>query len=157
MTVTANRADVPGDLAVAAASAQVHDPSPPESPTAADKENTPPGKHVGDGNAARVEPGSPPLTTKERLSASPPAILESSIVAVVGSTSCSPDKGASACGPAAAAHVGAAAEVTAFDHLFVTLFCDNSVAATPPSWTWRVTCPGASASSHEEQVMKQLR
>ncbi len=99
---------MPPDRAVAA---QEREPSPPESPAAADKENTPPGKPVADGSPL-AKPGSPsPAFNDGALTASPPAAVESSVVAVVGSTSCSPDKGGSASGPAASHMGGAAAEV----------------------------------------------
>ena len=92
------------------AGATVTERLPPESPAAADKENTPPGKAVADGSPP-AKPGFPTALSDEALTASPPAAIESSVVAVVGSTSCSPDKGASASGPAAGHTGDAAAEV----------------------------------------------
>jgi len=94
--------------------AEALEPSPPESPAVADKENTPPGKAVADGTSL-AKPESPaPAVEDGALPASPPAAVESSVVAVVGSTSCSPDKGGSASGPAGD-RVGDAAEVRPSD------------------------------------------
>jgi hypothetical protein len=90
---TAEGRGAAGGGAIAAEDMRSRDSSPPESLAAVDKENTPPGKHP-DGVSPQLKAGSPAAGGGPAATAA----VDDAVADVVGSTSCSPDRGAPAGG-----------------------------------------------------------